>query len=100
DEDAGRGLYGSQDFQSAQRYTGSDGQGAVLPLIVRRSERGNVIDVRAGTPLGDRWLAYIRDTAGRGRMMPTHPHLEGVLDPRFPLPMGLERGGRGTKFEA
>ena len=99
DEDAGRGLYGSQDFQSAQRYTGSDGQGAVLPLIVRRSELGNVIDVRSGTPLGDRWLAYIRDTAGRGRMMPTHPHLEGVLDPRFPLPMGLERGGRGTRFE-
>jgi hypothetical protein len=99
DEDAGRGLYGSQDFQSAHRYTGEDGNGAVLPLIVRRSELGNVIDVRSGTPLGDRWLAYVRATAGEGRMMPSHPHLSGVLDPRFDVPMGLGRGGRGTRFE-
>ncbi len=66
DEDAGGGLYGSQDFESALRYAGSDGRGAVLPLIVRRSELGNVIDVRSGTPLGDRWLAYVRATARGG----------------------------------
>ena len=99
DEDAGRGLYGSQDFESALRYTGEGGDGAVLPLIVRRSELGNVVDVRSGTPLGDRWLAYIRATAGEGRLMPSHPHLSGVLDPRFNVPLGLGRGGRGSRFD-
>jgi hypothetical protein len=100
DEDAGRGLYGSQDFESARHYTGSDGQGVVLPLIVRRSELGNVIDVRSGTPLGDRWLAYIRASAREGRIVPDYQHLRGVLDPRFDLPIGLGRGGRGDRFQA
>ncbi len=99
DEDAGRGLYGSQDLQSAMRYTGGDADGRVLPLIVRRSELGNVIDVRSGTPLGDRWLAYVRATAGEGRLMPGYPHLSGVLHPGIDLPIGLGRGGRGARFE-
>ena len=99
DEDAGRGLYGSQDLQSAMGYIDGETDGRVLPLIVRRSELGNVIDVRSGTPLGDRWLAYVRATAGEGKVMPDYPHLRGVLDPRFDIPIGLGRGGRGARFE-
>ena len=99
DEDAGRGLYGSQDLQSAMGYTGGGADGRVLPLIVRRSELGNVIDVRSGTPLGDRWLAYVRATAHEGRLMPGYEHLSGVLHPGVDMPIGLGRGGRGARFE-
>ena len=99
DEDASRGLYGSQDFESAIRYTGDEG-GLVLPLIVRQSELGNVIDVRSGTPLGDRWLQYLRASQGKGRIWREHEHLRGVLDPRVDLPIALERDARGTRFEA
>ncbi|HEY1606387.1 MAG TPA: hypothetical protein VGF77_12410 [Allosphingosinicella sp.] len=100
DEDAGRGLYGSQDFESALRYAGSDDKGQVLPLIVRQSELRNVIDVRSGTPLGDRWLEFIRASQGKGRLFPGYEHLNRVLDPRFDLPMALVRDGRGDRFEA
>lgn len=100
DEDAGRGLYGSQDFQSALNYAGSDSRGVVLPLIVRRSELGNVIDVRSGTPLGDRWLAYVRATARGGVVKETHPHLSRVLYPFTDSPIGIYRDGRGDRFEA
>ncbi len=100
DEDAGRGLYGSQDFESARNYIGNDGQGVVLPLIVRRSELGNVIDVRQGTPLGDRWLAYVRATARGGGGQGSHPHLSRVLYPFSDSPIGVYRDGRGDRFEA
>jgi hypothetical protein len=98
EEDAARGLYGSQDLQSAMRYTGQQG-GAVLPLIVRRSELGNVIDVRSGTPLGERWLAFIRASQGKGRLWPGHEHLRRVLDPSVDFPIALVRDGRGARFE-
>lgn len=101
DEDAGRGLYGSQDLESAARYTGAEGAGGqVLPVIVRRSELGNVIDVRSGTPLGDRWLQFLRASQGKGRIWPGYDHLNRQLDPRFDLPMALVRDGRGVRFEA
>jgi hypothetical protein len=99
-EDAGRGLYGSQDFESAIRYTGPEGSGGqVLPLIVRRSELGNVIDVRSGTPLGDRWLQFIRASRGKGRIWPEHAHLRGQLYPGVDHPIAVERDFRGTRFE-
>lgn len=102
DEDAGRGLYGSQHFESAKNYTGDDGQGAMLPLIVRRSELGNVIDVRSGTPLGDRWLTYLRGLKGvEGRVIPDprYAHLAGVLDTFMGTQMIHNREGRGTRYE-
>ena len=98
DEDAGRGLYGSQDLESAMRYTGQEG-GTVLPLIVRKSELGNVIDVRSGTPLGDRWLAFVRASKGKGRIWPEHGHLRGQLFPGLDVPLALERDLRGARFE-
>lgn len=99
DEDASRGLYGSQDFESALRYTGSDGQGAVLPLIVRQSELGNVIDVRSGTPLGDRWLAFLRArTDAHSSFKGGYDHLIGQLSAHFPI--SHDRDGRGTRYEA
>jgi hypothetical protein len=98
DEDAGRGLYGSQDLQSAMRYTGQEG-GTVMPLIVRKSELGNVIDVRSGTPLGDRWLDFVRASKGKGRIWPEHAHLKGQLFPGVDLPLALERDLRGSRFE-
>lgn len=98
DEDAGRGLYGSQDLESAMRYTGQEG-GTVLPLIVRKSELGNVIDVRSGTPLGDRWLAFVRTSKGKGRIWPEHAHLRGQLFPGLDVPLALERDLRGARFE-
>lgn len=101
DEDAGRGLYGSQDLESAARYTGAEGSGGqVLPVIVRQSELGNVIDVRSGTPLGERWLQFLRGSRGGGRLWPGYDHLNGQLDPRFNVPMALHRDGRGQRFEA
>lgn len=99
-EDAGTGLYGSQDFESARRYTGLEGSGGqVLPLIVRRSELGNAIDVRTGTPLGDRWLQFLRASKGKGRVWPQHGHLRGQLHPGVDVPIALERDFRGTRFE-
>lgn len=99
DEDASRGLYGSQDFESALRYAGSDGQGAVLPLIVRQSELGNVIDVRSGTPLGDRWLAFLRTrTDAHSSFKRGYDHLVGQLSAHFPI--SHDRDGRGTRYEA
>lgn len=101
DEDAGRGLYGSQDLESAARYTGAEGSGGqVLPVIARQSELGNVIDVRSGTPLGERWLQFLRGSRGGGRLWPGYDHLNGQLDPRFNVPMALHRDGRGQRFEA
>lgn len=102
DEDAGRGLYGSQHFESASNYTGTDGQGMVLPLIVRRSELGNVIDVRSGTPLGERWLTYLRglkNVEGRVIADPRYAHLAGVLDTFMGTQMIHNREGRGTRYE-
>jgi hypothetical protein len=100
DEDASRGLYGSQDFESALRYTGPEGSGGqVLPVIVRRSELGNVIDVRSGTPLGDRWLAFIRGSPFKAFIKAGYEHLRRVLFPALDMPAAVQRDGRGSRFE-
>ena len=102
-DDASRGLYGSQDFESAHLYTAPHLEGGqVLPLIVRKSELGNIIDVRTGSPLGERWLQFIRANRGSATVAPRpgYEHLSGILFPGVPMPYALEGAGRGARFEA
>ena len=65
EEDVGPGLYMSQDYASAKKY----GAGAnVLPFIARRSELGDVLDIRPGSPLRSRWEQFVVDNAARLRI--------------------------------
>lgn len=98
-EDAGRGLYGSQDMLSAMRYMGEGPGGTLLPLITRASDLGRIIDVRSGTPLGDRWLAFLRTQQARATEKHGYDHLNGVLFPGFNRPFAHDRDLRGRRYE-
>ena len=69
----------------------------MLPLIVRRSKLGNIIDVRTG-PLGDRWLAYIRTTIAKAGWCRPIP-IWKALDP-FPTrwASAAAAGATGSTF--
>ena len=86
-EDLHAGSYSSQDLRSADRYL--EAKGKVLPWIARRSELGNVLDLRSSSPLRARLEKFALANIGKD-----HPagRIKAAL-----LPAGIEALRQGKR---
>ncbi len=70
-DDVGLALYGSLDPQSAGLYI--EGTGTILPAVARPGDLGNILDIRSGAELHQKFAKFVNDNQsgyGTARIRP------------------------------
>ncbi|MFM2409981.1 MAG: hypothetical protein RL481_809, partial [Pseudomonadota bacterium] len=112
-DDFGEGLYFTQHLESARVYakgrggTSADGNGLVIPYILRGSDLGTVVNVRTGAQHRAAWEAFVSANTRLFAKLNIDPAflrlpstMEALLNNR-PLPFGsFDAEGRGKVFNA